>query len=348
MKISTIGLGILTAALLCGRASAAETYGAGADALPLQQSGGTARAMGMGSAVVGVNQGSASLLWNPAGLGNMSAKEVSLHHNSGLGGTIQEIGVVGTPLGAVEGEGKGGAFGGIAASLGYVNYGSFAGADEVGRAEGYYRAGDYSASLGWGKELLPGVAAGVAVKGNRSSFGGSAYNTYSGDIGVLWNATPSLNLGAGYNNLNFGGGTGGNAMAGGWRVGAGWNANKRWLLAASTELQDNAMSRLQLGTEFLVGNIDEMSNVLALRGGYQVSFPSRQLGALAGLSMGIGYSVTRSITVDYALLPGGDLGTSHRLSLTLKFNSPGKATKVAAAPAPAPKPEAKKKAVSAR
>ena len=324
MKISAIGLGILTAALLCGRASAAETYGAGADALPLQQSGGTARAMGMGSAVVGVEQGSASLLWNPAGLGHMSAKEVGLHHNSGLGGTIQELAVVGIPLGEVKEEGKGGAFGGVAASLGYVNYGSFAGTDDVGRPNGYYRSSDYSASLGWGKELLPNLTAGVAVKGNRADFGGAAYTTYSGDVGVLWNVIPSLNLGLGYNNLNFGGSTGGNPMAGGWRLGAGWNANKHWLLAASTELQDSAMSRLQLGTEYLLGNIDEMSNVLALRAGYQLSFPNRQLGGLAGLSMGLGYSVTRSITVDYALLPAGDLGTSHRLSLTLKFNSPAK------------------------
>jgi hypothetical protein len=347
MKISAIGLAILTAALLCGRASAAETFGAGADALPLQQSGGTARAMGMGAAVVGVEQGAASLLWNPAGLAHMSAKEVGLHHNSGLGGTIQEIGVLGVPLGEVTEEGKGGSFGGLAASLGYTNYGSFAGANELGQADGYYRAGDYSASLGWGKELIPHISAGAAVKANRSSFGGSPYTNYMADIGVLWNVIPSLNLGVGYNNLNFGGSTGGNPTAGGWRLGAGWNANKRWLLAASTELQDNAMSRAQVGTEYLLGNVDEMSNVLALRAGYQLSFPSRELGALAGLSMGIGYSLNRSITVDYALLPAGDLGTSHRLSLTLKFNSPGK-TKVAAAPAPAPKPEAKKKAASTR
>ena len=70
-----------------------------------------------------------------------------------------------------------------------------------------------------------------------------------------------------------------------------------------------------------------MSNVLALRAGYQMSFPNRELGNMAGLSMGIGYSITRSITVDYALLPAGDLGRSHRLSLTLKFNSPAKSKK---------------------
>jgi len=324
MKISSIGLGILSAALLCGAASAAETYGDGAQALPLQQSGGTARAMGMGSAVVAVDQGSASLLWNPAGLGRMDSKEVGLHHNSGLGGTVQEILVVGMPLGEVEEAGKGGSLGGIAASLGYVNYGSFTGADDLGQRTGSYNSGDFSGSLGWGKELLPSLSGGVVLKGNHSSFGNKTFQTYSSDLGLLWNVIPSLDLGVGYSNLQFGGGIAGAPLAAGWRLGAGWNATKHWLLAASTELQEkDAMKRVQLGTEVLIGDVEKKSNVLALRGGYQMSFPNRELGALAGMTLGVGYTVTRSIVLDYAMLPAGDLGASHRLSLTFKFNSPG-------------------------
>ena len=324
MKISSIGLGILSVALLCGQVLAAETYGDGGQALPLQQSGGTARAMGMGSAVIGVSQGSASLLWNPAGLGRMSAKEIGLHHNSGLGGTVQEILVLGAPLGEVKEEGKGGSMGGIAASLGYVNYGSFAGADDLGRATGNYRSGDFSGSLGWGKELLSGLSGGIVMKGNHSSFGGTTFKTYSTDAGLLWNVIPELDLGVGYSNLLFGGGIAGATLASGWRLGAGWTVDKRWLLAASTELQENAMNRLQLGTEFLIGNVKEQSNVLALRGGYQFSFPNRDLGALAGMTLGVGYTITRSIVLDYALMPAGVLGAAHRLSLTFKFNSPAK------------------------
>ena len=86
----------------------------------------------------------------------------------------------------------------------------------------------------------------------------------------------------------------------------------------------DAMKRVQLGTEYLFGNVEEKSNVLALRGGYQLSFPNRDLGAFAGLTLGIGYSITRSIVLDYAFLPADDLGASHRLSATFKFNSPGK------------------------
>ncbi len=322
MKLSSIGLGILTAGLLCGAASAAETFGDGAQALPLQQSGGTARAMGMGSAVIAVEQGSASLLWNPAGLGTMDSREVSLHHNSGLGGTVQEILVVGTPLGPVDGEGKGGAFGGLAASLGYVSYGSFARADELGQRTGSYNSSDFSGSLGWGMELLPGLSGGGAIKGNRSNFGDKTFQTYSADVGVQVKVIPSLSLGVGYSNLKFGGAIAGATLASGWRLGAGLNVTKHWLLAASSEIQERAMTRLQLGTEILLGNVENKSNVLALRGGYQLSYPTRKLGALAGLTMGVGYTLTRSIVLDYALLPSGDLGSSHRLSATFKFNTP--------------------------
>src|ERR1700719_4359977 len=156
MKSLSIAAGVLSAALICGQAAAVETdYSAGAAALPLQQAGGTARAMAMGSAVVAVPQGSASLLWNPAALSQMSCSEVALHHNTGLADTIQEIGIFGTPLGSVKDDGKGGALGGIAVSVGYVDYGSFAGRDAFGLPTGNYHSGDFSGSVGWGMEVLP-------------------------------------------------------------------------------------------------------------------------------------------------------------------------------------------------
>ncbi len=339
MKISTIAIGILAAGLIRGVAGAAETtYGAGAQALPLRQEGGTARAMGMGSAVVAVEQGSASLLWNPAGLGRMDCKEVGIHHNSGLGDTVQEIIVVGSPLGEVKGDCKGGSLGGIAASLGYVNYGNFEGTTLNGAPGGSYSAGDLSLSLGYGKEILPSLSAGVVMKGNRSSFGDSSYMNYAADVGLLWAVHPKLDLGVTYTNLALGPGLSGASVAAGVRLGAGWKANNHWLLAASGELQDGgAVNRFQLGTEYLIGDVKEIANVLALRGGYALDFPDAQLGMLNGLSLGIGYTLTKSISVDYAFLPAGDLGASHRLSATFKFGCPTLAAAVKPAPVkPAP------------
>lgn len=294
--------------------------------------------MSMGSAVVAVDQCSASLLWNPAGLSKMSCKEIAVHHNSGIGDTLQEIFVFGMPLGEVKEEGKGGSMGGIAASIGYVDYGSIAGADASGRETGFYNAGDYSMSVGWGKEFFRNISGGLALKGNRSAFGGQSYNTLSADLGVLWNATEKFDLGASYS--NFGTKVGGAGLTSGLRLGAGYKVDKHWLLAASTELQNKAMKRLQLGTEYLIGNIEEKVNVLALRGGYQLSYPSRELGALAGLTWGLGYTITRSVALDYAMLPTGDLGIGHRLSLTYKFGCPDKDKGAGRAASTAPAPVA--------
>lgn len=319
MKSLSIAAGFICAALLCGRAAAVETdYAAGTRALPLQQAGGTARAVAMGSAVVAVPQGSASLLWNPAGLSRLDSAEFGLHHNSGLGDTVQETAIFGLPLGEV-GE-KGGTLGGLAASFGYVNHGSFEGMDALGAETGSYRAGDFSGSLGWGLGLGGNFSAGIVLKGNQSRFGHKSYNAYTSDAGFLWAAGRSLNLGASYSNLNLGHRIGGNRLASGWRVGAALSVKQHLVLAVSGELQNKAVNRLQLGTEYLVGNTESKARVLALRAGYQASYPDPQLSGLTGLTLGLGYRLSRGMALDYAMAPAGELGTSHRLSLTFKFN----------------------------
>jgi outer membrane protein OmpA-like peptidoglycan-associated protein len=341
MKKVSLGLGLICAALFCGRASAVETYYAGGTkALPLQQAAGTARATGMGSAVAAVPQGSASLLWNPAGLSRMSCSEVGLHHNSGLGGIVQETAIFGMPLGKVKDctdNCKGGSLGGLAASFGYVSYGSFEGRDELGLEVGSYHAGDFSGSLGWGLELLPGFSGGIVLKGNQSTFGGTSYNAYTTDAGVLWTVIPALDLGLTYSNLNLGKTVGGKELASGLRLGAAWSVDKHLIFSVAGELQDQAMNRLQIGTEYLIGKLEDKVNVLALRAGYQANYPDPKLTGLTGLTLGLGYTLTTSLALDYAMVPTGELGTSHKLSLTLKFDCPKKpAPPVAAAPAPKP------------
>lgn len=311
MKLSSIGTGFLSAALLCAPAAAFETdYAAGTGALPLQQSGGTARAKAMGSAVVAVDQGSASLLWNPAGLGRMKGLEAGLHHNTGLGDTLQEIAVVGLPLGPL---------GGVAASLGYVDYGSFGGRDATGQPTGSYRNGNLSASGGWGLQVLPGTAVGIELKANQSRFGSRVYSAYATDVGVLWSVMPRLDLGATYSNLNLGSKLSGSQLAGGWRLGAAFQMDRRLILAASGELLNSGMNRLQLGTEYLIGKLEEKAQVLALRAGCQIDLPDPQLTGMTALTFGLGYSFTRALALDYAIVPAGELGASHRLSLTFKL-----------------------------
>jgi outer membrane protein OmpA-like peptidoglycan-associated protein len=341
MKILSIGVGFICAASLYGTAAASETYyDAGSKALPLQQSAGTARATAMGSSVVAVPQGSASLLWNPAGLSQMSCQEASIHHNSGLGDTIQETAIFGMPLGKVgdcSANCKGGSLGGIAASFGYVSYGKFDGRDILGADAGSYHAGDFSGSVGWGMELFSKFSGGIALKANQSTFDSKTYNAYTTDIGFMYALLKDLNLGLSYSNINLGSKIGGDQLASGMRLGAAWTLDKHLMLTAATELEHKAVNRLQIGTEYLIGNLEEKVNVVALRAGYQANYPNPQLDGLTGLTLGLGYTITKALALDYAMVPAGELGTSHRFSLTYKFDCPGK-PKAAATPEPAPAP----------
>ncbi len=337
MKMSTIAIGLLSAAVLCGRASAAETYyGAAANAVPLQQAGGTARAMAMGSALIAVPDGSGSLLMNPAGLSQMPCKELGLHSNTGLGGIVQEVAVYGMPLGKMKDDCSGGSWGGIAASLGYVDYGTFNGATAAGVQTGNYgNTGDITGSLGWGKEILPGLSGGFSLKEDRTSVANTSYDALTADAGVLWKVLDTVDLGLVYSNLNLGNAVGAMQPAAGWRLGAGWNATKHWLLSASGELQHAALQRMEMGTEYLVGDLEKKSNVFALRAGYVVNYPSPQLTGMTGMTFGLGYTVTKALAVDWAMLPMGALGNSQRLSLTFKFGCPVKKKAVIVAVVPA-------------
>jgi len=288
---------------------------------------------------------SASLLWNPAALSRMSCMEVGLHDDHGLADIVQEIAIFGMPLGKVqdcdEKVCKGGSLGGIAAEFNYVDYGSIPGATAAGDPTTYYGAQEYSGSAGWGVELLPSLSVGGALKANLSKVDNQGYQAYAADLGLLWNIAPALDLGLTYNNINLGDKVGGNTPASGWRVGAGWTVKPHWILAASGELQNNGITdgvnRMQFGTEYLIGNLQEKSSVLALRAGYYVDYPNPQLNGFTNLTLGLGYTITRSFIVDYAMVPNGILGVQNRVSLTFKFGCPKKPQVIARAyPAAAP------------
>jgi outer membrane protein OmpA-like peptidoglycan-associated protein len=189
--------------------------------------------------------------------------------------------------------------------------------------------------VGWGIELLPGFSGGIDLKADQSDYPGKTYYAYSTDLGFLFALSKYLDLGMTYSNIKLGSNIG--DLVSGWRLGAAWTVDKHLLLAASGELQNSAMDRLQVGAEYLVGNTDKKANILALRAGYQANYPNPQLTGLDGLTLGLGYTFSRSMTIDYAMVPTGDLGTSHRFSLTYKFDCPQKKKpQVAAAPAPEP------------
>jgi Tetratricopeptide repeat len=277
-------------------------------ATPLSALGASARADALGDAFVGLSDDASALFYNCAGLSRLSAASLSINHNSYLAGSFEETLLLGFPAGSL---------GGFAAALQYVSWGGLDERDANGVPQGVYTDSDAAFSLGWGMAVARGLSLGLALHGTQQKVVDSLYTGLSGDLGLLWEPSGGFRLGLDYTGL-------GTALAGftpaqDLRLGLsaflrmGKNVSLRPLLAGDWE--PNGVSRIQGGLE------GTLEGKYFLRVGYQGTLENNQIEGLTGFTAGAGLRIGR-IQLDYAFVPYGDLGTSHRVSVGYEFPNP--------------------------
>lgn len=298
---------VFLGALANGLHGAENVTAAAGFAFPSIQDGGGARAIALGSAFVGIAEGSASLLWNPAGLGTLQDPEIALHHNAALVGSTQDIAVLGLPLGDNNG---------LGISLNYENDGTFDGRDLNGIDTGNYAARAFGGSVGWGIGLADGLNLGLSVKAEHEDLADTGLDAVSGDLGVLWNVAPALTLGAAYTNLG--------PSVNGWQLDQGLSIGMSsyflrsdgnvWLAALSEQTLTAGETTVHLGLE------DTLFSALSLRAGYAFSASNADADTsnLLGWTFGVGV-LFRRMNIDYAYVPMSDLGATQRVSLSYQF-----------------------------
>ncbi|HXB98373.1 MAG TPA: PorV/PorQ family protein [bacterium] len=280
-------------------------YAAAGEALPLNGRGVGARALALGSAYAGLSDDGTAAYWNPGGLAFLDHVELGLHHDLALGGTFQDVGLAALPLED---------WGAMAASVDYVNDGSFQGYDSLGNATGSYSAGDLGASLAWAREWGRGLGLGISGRFTQQTLADTVYQAWAAGLGALWKPWPQLWLGLDLDNL-------GNSVAGSPQptsldLGGSWHlrasGNNRAVLAVGLQDQLGGTQLLDAGLE------DTLYSTLSLRLGYQYATTDPGLDGLQGLTAGIGLVVSR-VSLDYAYLPFGQLGSFQTLSLSYRF-----------------------------
>lgn len=313
------GLLLAALALAAGlRARSEQSTGAAATANPLQVVGEGARPLAMGSAFTAVKGDLMSGLFNPSGQAYLRGTHAALNHNAWIGGITQDS------IAAVL-AGRAISFG-VYSTL--VNYGAIEGTDESGLPTQSFTPTDFSLGLSLAKEFSNGLAVGGMVRGTQQSIKDSGQLLSAGDIGAMWAAKEMpVTLGVAYANLGPAGSAKASTTA--LRLGLAWDipvtARSGVLLAVGGSGLNNGGSLMQLGME------GKLAGVAFIRAGYQVSFLDNQTGGMSGLSTGLGARLG-SFVLDYAYLPYGRLGDSHRVSLDYEFNE------TAAAPTPKPAP----------
>jgi tetratricopeptide (TPR) repeat protein len=290
-------------------------YPAASTAVPLDYLEGTARDLALGSAFVGIADDSSAIFFNSAGLSGLKNPELSLNHNSYFAGTFQETLVAGFPAGD---------FGGLGFALNYINWGSLDLRDSFGGSQGSYNDSDVGFTAAWGREWAPGFSLGLALRGLQQKVVDNLYSSLAADLGLLWLPEKNLRLGLAY--LNLGTPVAGDALEqelrGGGSVLFQLSSRTTLLTALSgTWNSSNELASAQIGAEC---SLDQR---WTLRAGYQLPFFNNQIGGFTDFSAGAGVRFA-DLTLDYAYLPFGDLGTSNRISLTYQFDLPKEIVKV--------------------
>ncbi len=291
-------------------------YAAQSSAAQFLNLGYGARALGMGEAYTAVADDISCLYYNPAGLASgPGARELSFSHAFHLQDTaVSQAGFMQRPY---------------AAAITYFSAGSMEGRDASANLTGDFTANDIAAQVSRGFKL-GFLDAGISAKVINQRIKTSGATSFAADMGLLYRfkGTP-YSLGASL--VNFG--TKVKFEEESFplplklKIGAASNfASPRLLLALDAEFPNDGPFALRAGAEF------KGLDGIALRLGYRTT-TSGQRDAILGRGMGGTVSgvagmygffagagfVYSGFSLDYALLPYGELGTAHRFSVGMKF-----------------------------
>ncbi len=252
-----------------------------------------ARAAAMGEAFTAVTDDSTSLYWNPAGLARVEGRELSAMYNVWFQGIGQGYVSVGFPL-------LGGT---MALGTNYVSMGDLEGRDESGNPTETFKASDLGISVGFAGKLgrfLLGLSGGMI----RSTIAGDTQSAFLVTLGGLVEVSEGFSLGVVAQNL--GTKLGDDSLPLILKAGLALELGSLSLAADIGKSQDTDLY-------YCVGIESWIGNVVALRAGYRTG---RDVGP--GWTAGLGFKMS-GFEVDYAYVPYGDLGSTHRISLGIDF-----------------------------
>lgn len=282
-----MGIFILTPNLIC------YADGPGTTAASFLKIGVGARATAMGEAFTALADDGTALYWNPAGLAQIEKIEVSTMYNMHFQAINQGYINLASPL--LEGV--------IGLGINYVDMGQIEGRDEYGNPTGSFGASDIHLFGGYANKLK-NISWGLTVGWLQDKIKRDTKSSFLGSIGLLYSLNKYLTLGIVAQNI--GTKLGNDSLPFTFKVGAASKLETLTLAVDIAKPQDDEIYYC-LGAEWW------LRNLLALRVGYKTN---QNIGI--GITAGIGLKISKT-SIDYAYVPYGDLGSTHRISLVIRF-----------------------------
>ena len=270
--------------------------------------GSSARAAAMGEAYSSLCEDVSAVYYNPAGLNYSGDFGFSFMHAVLFEGVSYEWAGLSMSLGSM---------GKVGAGVQYVSYGSLPGADDTGFDTGSFNPNDLSISLSYAASVA-GFDLGITGKYISMTIKQSA-TTFAFDGGIikklnLFETDISVSL----TGRNFGlpvrFGSISEILPPSVNIGIALVPSKDLILSGEICLPWDNQLFFMAGAEYSFGAAGDL--IFKLRAGYNTR--SAQAGELGGLTAGLGIG-RGEYFLDYAFIPLGNLGYTHRLSLSLRF-----------------------------
>jgi len=265
-----------------------------------------ANAVGMGESYVASADDVYATYWNPAGLSKVDRIQIGLMHNEWFEDIRYEY------IGYVQPTSN---LGTLAGSVSYVSMGVLDKTDETGIDKGTFRPYDILATLSYGTKLNDSISIGVNTKFLQEKIDEQKAQAFAVDLGGMYTTKSGLIIGV--NVQNFG--TKMKFVEESFKLPLNFN------VGAAYKLLDNALTfavdanipsdndvNVGMGADYRV------MGMFDLRVGYRYTAGGNDLGIASGLRAGVGFGIGK-YRLDYAFVPYGELGQTHRVSLLASF-----------------------------
>lgn len=262
-----------------------------------------ARPIAMGGAFVGISDDINSLYWNPAGIAQLMSKEITFTHTLWLESiNYSFLGFV-YPLRKRT----------IGVSLAYLDSGKIQGYNEDDKPTEPFSASDLAFGISYGQSINERLLVGITLKVIHERLEKESVTAYVGDIGGVYKITKNVLLGAGVQNIGpevsfvkekI-------SMPIIFKLGCGVKLlDKKLTLGLDIDKPIDYDLKVNFGAEYW------LMRIISFRAGYQIK--RNDYDGLANISAGLGFKYSL-VAIDYAFVPYGNLGITHRVSLSLKF-----------------------------
>ncbi|MBN1621878.1 MAG: PorV/PorQ family protein [Endomicrobiales bacterium] len=302
----------LSMVLLCLTVGTCMVFGmfssddAGTSAAQFLKLGVGARPAGMGESFAGVADDSTAIYWNPSGLNQIEKKSLSAMHAIWFEDISYDWVSYAQPT----------KYGPVGVGIQYVSYGSIDGMDASGNATGFFVSSDYALILSYAREEYS-IPLGVNLKYISSKIEDETASAFAIDIGGMYKLMEDrLSCGLVLQNI----GTKmkyiseEDPLPFNIKMGGSYNIRENWIGVLDINMPRDNDINFGLGSEYVY----EINSELDASGRIGYNTRNKDTGGTNGLSLGVGV-VYNTYGIDYAFAPFGDLGSTHRISLSVSF-----------------------------